>query len=145
MDNQNTTPETENKTPDTQNVFELAILLGKALKNDPHLVRMDKARAAYEADATISTLMMEYEVQQKAMQNIASGENFEPEMMEMIQDRINVLYDQIMNHPTYVELNAAQEAVNELMNAVNNTITFAITGEMPSNCTHDCSTCGGCH
>ena len=43
------------------------------------------------------------------------------------------------------ELLEAQEAVNELMNAVNNTITFAITGEMPSNCTHDCSTCGGCH
>ncbi len=138
MDHQNT-------TPDTQNVFELAILLGKALKSDPKMQRMDAARRAYEQDDTVTTLMAEYEVQQKAMQNIATGENFEPQMMEMIQNRINELYDQIMNHPTYVELNAAQEAVNELMNAVNNTITFAITGEMPSNCTHDCSTCGGCH
>ncbi len=133
----------ENNT--NNNVFELAVLLGKALKNDPRMVRMDTARKAYEEDASISTLMMEYEVQQKAMQNIAADENFEPEMMEMIQNRINVLYEQIMNHPTYVELNAAQEEVNELMNAVNNTITFTITGEMPSNCTHDCSTCGGCH
>jgi cell fate (sporulation/competence/biofilm development) regulator YmcA (YheA/YmcA/DUF963 family) len=65
--------------------------------------------------------------------------------MESIQNRINELYDQIMAAPVYVELLEAQEAVNELMNAVNNTITFAITGEMPSNCTHDCSTCGGCH
>ncbi len=135
----------ENKTPDTQNVFEIAIVLGKALKNDPRMVRMDTARKAYEEDDSITTLMAEYEVQQKAMQNIATGENFEPQMMEMIQNRINELYDQIMSHPTYVELNAAQEAVNELMNAVNNTITFAITGEVPSNCTHDCSTCGGCH
>ncbi len=135
----------ENTNIDTNNVFELAVLLGKALKNDPRLVRMDAARKAYEEDASISTLMMEYEVQQKAMQNIATGESFEPEMMEQIQNRINVLYDQIMSHPVYVELNAAQESVNELMNAVNNTITFSITGEMPSNCTHDCSTCGGCH
>ena len=137
--------ENQNKTPDTQNVFELAIVLGKALKKDPRMVRMDEARKAYEQDATVSTLIAEYEVQQKAMQNIATGESFEPQMMEMIQNRINELYEQIMSHPVYVELNAAQEAVNELMNAVNNTITFAITGEMPSNCTHDCSTCGGCH
>ena len=137
--------ENQKKTPDTQNVFELAIVLGKALKADPRLVRMEAARKAYEQDDTMTTLMTEYEVQQKAMQNVASAENFEPQMIEMIQNRINELYDQIMNHPAYVELNAAQEAVNELMNAVNNTITFAITGEMPSSCTHDCSTCGGCH
>ena len=137
--------DTKNLTPDSSNVFELAVVLGKALKADPRLVRMENARKAYEQDDTVTTLMAEYEVQQKAMQNIAIGENFEPQMMEMIQNRINELYDEIMNHPTYAELNAAQEAVNELMTAVNNTITFAITGEMPSNCTHDCSTCGGCH
>ena len=126
-------------------IFELAAELGKALKNDKRLVALEEARKAYESDETVGKLMMEYEVQQKAMQNIATGESFEPQMMEMIQNRINELYEQIMSHPVYVELNAAQDAVNELMNAVNNTITFAITGEMPSNCTHDCSTCGGCH
>ena len=42
-------------------------------------------------------------------------------------------------------MNEAQAAVNNLMNAVNNTIMFAITGEMPAGCTHDCSSCGGCH
>ena len=135
----------ENQTPDQSNVFELAIVLGKALKNDPRMLRMDAARKAYEEDDTVTTLMAEYEVQQKALQNVASAEDFDPHMMELIQNRINELYDTIMAHPTYAELNAAQEAVNELMNAVNNTITFAITGEMPSNCTHDCSTCGGCH
>ncbi len=128
-----------------QNVFELAVTLGKALKEDPRMVRMENARRAYEGDKSLNLLMSEYEVQQKAMQNLAAGENFEPQLMDMIQDRINALYEQIMAHPTYVELNGAQEAVNELMNAVNNTITFAITGEIPSNCTHDCSTCGGCH
>ena len=29
------------------------------------------------------------------------------------------------------------------LDKLNNTITFEITGEMPSSCTHDCSTCGG--
>ena len=128
-----------------KSVFELAITLGKALKEDEKLVRMENARKAYEEDVTLKTLMTEYEVQQKAIQKVAAEENFDAQLLESIQNRINELYDQIMAAPAYVELMEAQEAVNELMNAVNNTITFAITGEMPSNCTHDCSTCGGCH
>ena len=135
-----------NQTMDQKNVFELAIILGKALKNDPRLVRMEQARKAYEESAELTTLMAEYEVQQKAMENVTTGENFDPHMIQLIQDRINQLYEEITVHPVFAELNAAQEAVNELMNAVNNTIMFAITGEMPSSCTHDCSTCGGgCH
>ncbi len=140
MDNQNNT-----QNIDTANVFEMAIILGKALKADPRLVRMEAARKAYEEDKSLTGLMSEYDVQQKAMQNVAAGESFEPQLMEMIQARINELYDLITKHPTYIELNTAQEAVNELMNSVNNTIMFTITGEMPSDCTHDCSTCSGCH
>ena len=135
-----------NQNIDQKNVFELAIILGKALKNDPRLVRMEQARKAYEESPELTTLMAEYEVQQKAMENVTTGEDFDPHMIQLIQDRINQLYEEITVHPIFVELNTAQEAVNELMNAVNNTIMFAITGEMPTNCTHDCSTCGGgCH
>ena len=135
-----------NQNIDQKNVFELAIILGKALKNDPRLVRMEQARKAYEESPELTTLMAEYEVQQKAMENVTTGEDFDPHMIQLIQDRINQLYEEITVHPIFVELNTAQEAVNELMNAVNNTIMFAITGEMPANCTHDCSTCGGgCH
>ena len=122
-------------TTNNQNVFELAITLGKALKQDARLVRMENARKAYEEDPTLKQLMTEYDVQQKAIQQVASAEDFDPQLLQSIQNRINELYDQIMAAPVYVEL----------MEAVNNTITFAITGEMPSNCTHDCSTCGGCH
>ena len=36
------------------------------------------------------------------------------------------------------------KALNALMAEVNAEIKFCITGERPSTCTHDCSTCGGC-
>ncbi len=130
---------------DTSNVFEMAMVLGKAIKADPRMVRMDKAKEAMDADPGISGLMTEYEVQQKALENVAADPEYDPDMVQQIQDRINALYDQIAVHPAFVELNEAQEGVNQLMNAVNSTITFAITGEVPSGCTHDCSTCGGCH
>ena len=124
-------------------IFELAAQLGKELKKDERLVRMAKAKEAYENDMDLRTLMREYQVQQIALEKTAGQKDVEARFLEMIQDRINDLYNQIIAHPVYVELEAAQNEVNALMNAVNNTITFEITGEMPSSCTHDCSTCGG--
>ena len=134
--------DTKNLTPDSSNVFELAVVLGKALKADPRLVRMENARKAYEQDDTVTTLMAEYEVQQKALQVEITREERDTMFIDVIQKRINELYEAVMSHPVFIELNDAQAEVNELMNAVNNTITFEITGELPS-CTHDCSTCGG--
>ena len=124
-------------------IFELATKLGQELKKDERLVRMAKAKEAYENDGELRTLMREYQVQQIALEKTAGQKDVEARFLEMIQDRINQIYDQIVAHPVYVELEAAQNEVNALMNAINNTITFEITGEMPSSCTHDCSTCGG--
>ena len=123
-------------------VFELAVELGKALKNDEKLVRLADARKKYEAEPDLQKMMVEYEVQQKALQAEVMKEERDTMFIDVIQKRINELYEAIMSHPVFVELNDAQAEVNELMNAVNNTITFEITGEVPS-CTHDCSTCGG--
>ncbi len=123
-------------------IFELAQELGKALKEDEKLVRLANAKKAYENDNVIKKYMVEYEVQQKALQVELVKEERDTLFIDVIQKRIDELYDLIMKHPVFVELNDAQAEVNELMNAVNNTISFEITGELPS-CTHDCSTCGG--
>ena len=123
-------------------IFELASQLGTALKEDEKLVRLDNAKKAYEGDGELQKMMVEYEVQQKALQVELTKQERDTMFIDVIQKRINELYDSIMAHPIFVELNEAQSDVNEFMNAVNNTITFEITGEVPS-CTHNCSTCGG--
>ena len=125
-------------------IFELAAELGKALKDDEKLVRLDAAKKVYESDSDLKKKMVEYEVQQKALQVELTRDERDTLFIDTIQKRIDTLYREIMEHPVFMELNEAQSEVNELMNAVNNTITFHITGETPS-CTHDCSTCGGCH
>ena len=130
----------ENKT-----VFELAAELGKTLKEDARIIALDKAREVFEADESVKKLMTEYEVQQNAIHEEAMKEDRSEEVLNAIQDRIEAIYNQIVESDSYKVLEAAQNEVNALMEAVNNTITFNITGEEPSACTHDCSTCGGCH
>ena len=126
-------------------IFEIAEMLGKTLKEDERLVRLAKAKEAYEKDEALSGILIEFEVQQKAMENEMVKPERDEELLRMIRARIEVLYKDIAENPVFIELNEAQTEVNELMNSVNNTIMFNITGELPSSCTHDCSTCGGCH
>lgn len=125
-------------------IFEMATALGDALKQDEKLVALEAARKNYEADRQLQTLVIEYEVQQRAMQKEAVDPNCDTHMIDMIQSRINELYEAITQNETYLALERAQEEVNALMNKINGIITARITGQEPG-CTHNCATCGGCH
>lgn len=127
-------------------IFEIAAQLGKTLKEDERLVRLENAKKAYQESPELGKMMVEYEVQQKALENEVVKPEKDTQFIDIIQNRINDLYRSITEHPVFVELNEAQTVVNDLMNSVNSTIMFNITGELPSDCTHNCSTCGGgCH
>lgn len=126
-------------------IFELAAELGKKLKDDPRLVALEEAKAAYEKDPQLQKYMLEYDVQQKAMQREVAKPDRDMLFIETIQKRIDDLYKLITENPAFAELNRTQAEVNDLMNRVNQTIMTQITGEEPGGCTHNCSTCGGCH
>ena len=125
-------------------IFERATALGDALKQEEKLVALEAARKNYESDRQLQTLVIEYEVQQRAMQKEAVDPNCDTHMIDMIQNRINELYEAITQNETYLALEKAQEEVNALMNKINGIITARITGQEPG-CTHNCATCGGCH
>ena len=126
-------------------IMEIAALLGKTLKEDERLVRLEAAKNEYTSDVELQKKLLEYEVQQTALQGEITKSERDTAFIEIIQNRIDVLYKEITESPVFIKLNEVQAEVNELMNAVNMTITANITGEEPSSCTHNCSTCGGCH
>ena len=49
-------------------IFELAKLLGEAIKKDNRLVEFNEAKIAYENDMAVQSALKEYEVQQQALQ-----------------------------------------------------------------------------
>ena len=124
-------------------IFALAAELGKAIKEDERMIRMEKAKEAYESSEKIGNLMMEYGIQQQALTTMGDGDDIDTDAVTRIQDRINEIYAEITTDPIFKEIDEAQEAVNALMESVNNTIMFNATGQTP--CTHDCSSCSGCH
>lgn len=124
-------------------IMELAAELGKLIKADPRVVEMNRAQAAYEADLELQKRIMEYNAQSEALSTEYKKETQDAELIGLIEKRIHELYHEIMENENMVAFTKAQDVVNAFMAEVNGEITYQITGERP--CTHDCSTCGGCH
>lgn len=120
-------------------IMKAATELGKLIKESEAYKKLDAAKAEYEKCTEVTTYMMEYETQQKALEMVASQKDPDTVVIDEIQNRLGVLFTQITEHPVYMALYEAQSEVDKLMEEVNNQITFTITGKLP--CTHDCSSC----
>ncbi len=124
-------------------IMELAAVIGKQIKESPEGKAFLEAKAAYEGSIEINNALMEYQVQQQALEQIT--EETEPAVMARIDDRLTELYTFITEHPLFKAYEEAEMTMNGIIQKVQATIIAQVTGKMPSDCTHDCSTCGGCH
>ena len=88
-------------------IFELAAALGQKLKDDARLVALDAAKTAYEENKELQTYLVEYDVQQRAMQKAVTQEDRDLELIQSIQRRIDELYELIVKNPAFEELNRA--------------------------------------
>ncbi len=126
-------------------INEMAIMLGLRMKQEQIAQRFIKARDAYTASEELRTAFAEYNVQRMVLQEEANKEEIDNELVKRIDTRIDELFEFITKHPLYAEMEAAQDALNTELKKVMDTITAQITGVEGESCTHDCSTCGGCH
>lgn len=125
-------------------IMEAATQLGTTIKESATYKKFDAAKAAYEADAKIAEYLHEYEADRKTLDKAGTMDEVDTHLVDTLQARLDELYKLITENPVYVAYTEAQNEVNELMEMVNDQITFAITGKTP--CKHECSGCaGGCH
>ena len=127
-------------------IIELAHALGEEIAKSDEIKNLENAKNAFEMDADLQAKMSEYEADRMLL-----GEEFSKNADDMdqkaiadIRARMEELSAIICANEAYIAFANAQKAMNDLMAEVNGEIKFCITGERPSTCTHDCSTCGGC-
>ena len=127
-------------------IIELAHMLGLEIAKSSEMKKLEETKDAFEANQEIQGKMSEYETERKLLReefNKADGEDNQ-KAIESLKARLEELSSEIMANHHYTDFANAQNALNSLMDSVNAEIKFCITGERPSTCTHDCSTCGGC-
>ncbi|MBR2431899.1 MAG: YlbF family regulator [Clostridia bacterium] len=127
-------------------IIELAHNLGEEIAKSEEIKNLNTTKNAFDADEALQAKMREYEAERLLL-----GQEFAKEKAEAdekaianLKARIEELTAEISTSPVYIAFAEAQKAMNDLMAEVNAEIKFCITGERPSTCTHDCSTCGGC-
>lgn len=127
-------------------IIELAHALGEEIAKSDEIKNLESAKAAYEQNAELQAKVSEYEVDRKLMAEEFSkpADGIDEKAIADLRARIEELTREICANELYIAFVNAQNAMNSLMADVNAEIKFCITGERPSACTHDCSTCGGC-
>lgn len=118
--------------------------MGEIIRADERYTAFEAASEAYTNDPDIRVALTEYNVQQSALSEAFGAEERDEELVHAIQERIHALYQSITANPVYVAYREAGEAYESYTKAVYAEIEYAITGQR-SDCTHDCSTCSGCH
>ena len=120
-------------------------MLGMEIAKSDEIKTLEAAKEAYQTDDALQALMSEYETDRMLLAEEFSKDEVDQEAAAKLRERIEELTAEIMKNQNYIAFSEAQRGMNALMAEVNAEIKFCITGERPSECTHDCSTCSGCH
>jgi cell fate (sporulation/competence/biofilm development) regulator YlbF (YheA/YmcA/DUF963 family) len=127
-------------------IIELAHQLGVEIAKSDEIKSLNETKNAFDSNAELQALMSEYEADRVLLGQEFSKNNDEIDEKAIadLRARIEELTREISKDPVYIAFANAQQSMNKLMADVNAEIKFCITGER-DNCTHDCSTCSGCH
>ncbi len=129
----------------TEQVLNIAKDLAAALKDSDVFAAYERAKAASDADEGLQKSIGEFNLKRMVIANEMDKDTPDEALVTKVNEEMRVLYDAIMANENMKHYNIRKSYVDQLLQSVNETIMSAITGEQPENCTHDCSTCGGCH
>jgi cell fate (sporulation/competence/biofilm development) regulator YlbF (YheA/YmcA/DUF963 family) len=123
-------------------VIDKARELGELIQASDEMARVKKAEIAQEADENAQDLLKEFNMQRM---NLARDMQKGDISREDAIAKNNASFDEMLEKSDIIkEYIEAKKEFDALVNQVNQILNFYITGQDP-NCTHNCSTCGGCH
>lgn len=123
-------------------IQEKTIELGEMIQNSDEMKRVAAARIAKEEDETAKTLMLEFNMQRiNLARDMQAGKISQQDAITKNNEAFDAMIEKSEVLKEFVE---AEKALEKMTTEVKNILTYYITGHDP-NCTHDCSTCGGCH
>lgn len=123
-------------------IIEKAHELGEMIKASKEMEALNAAEKAQQEDSDAQELIADFNIKRLNLaREIQSGKLSEEEAIKKNNDAFSEMVEKSESIKNYVE---AKGKFDELVNSVNKVINVYIMGEQ-QGCTHDCSTCGGCH
>ena len=132
-------------------VIELTRELGKAIQQDDRFIAYNLAKQANDNDKELQEDMDKFSQLRKDLGTAMSAEEPDKDKIGELDKELKTVYNKIMSNKNMVVFEAAQKALEDLVNNVQQIITLCANGEDPatcqpqtSSCTGSCATCGGC-
>lgn len=128
--------------------------LGKEIQQDERFVRLQAAAKANDEDKELQDKMGEMQlISLNYQQEQEKGEAADQDKLSQLQKDYESLYNEIMSMQTMVEYSGVAHEMEHMAQYISRMIGLFFDGEDPDTCelasedacTHDCSTCGGCH
>ena len=131
-------------------IIEMTRELGKALQNDDRYIAYDLAKRANDNDEELQKQIASFEEMRSQLNTEIIKEDKDTDRIKELDQGIKDVYQKIMSNRNMMVFSAAQNALEALVNNMNQIITLCANGEDPetcepsTGCTGSCSTCGGC-
>lgn len=123
-------------------IYEKAHELGEMIKESPEMQAMNDAEEAQKNDAKSEELLKEFNLKRmNLVRDMQSGKIKQEEAVIKNNEAFAEMVKQSETIKTYVE---TKKAFDNMVQEINQILNVYITGQ-DSDCTHNCSTCGGCH
>ncbi len=128
--------------------------LGKEIQKDERFIRLQACAKANDADEELQQQMQELQlVQLKFQQEMQKGEEADKDRITELQNQYQELYTAIMQGANMMNYSVAASEMEQVAQYISGMIGQFFDGAdpetceppAPQDCTHDCSTCGGCH
>lgn len=127
--------------------------LGKEIQADPRFAALKAAAATNDADENLQKQMQEMQlISLKYQQEAEKGEEASQERIEELQKEYQDLYNEIMAGENMQKYSMAAADMEQMAQYISSMIGLFFDGQDPETCevsaeacTHDCSSCGGCH
>ena len=123
-------------------ILEKAHELGEMIRESAEMAALKEAEEAQAADETAQTLLQEFNLKRMNLaRDMQAGKIEQKEAVKLNNEAFDAMVEKSAVIKNYIE---AKKAFDMKVNEINCILNFYITGQEPG-CTHDCSTCGGCH
>jgi cell fate (sporulation/competence/biofilm development) regulator YlbF (YheA/YmcA/DUF963 family) len=129
----------------------LARQMGHAIQEEKAYKDLQIAKTTADNDKELQDLIGEFNLKRMAINNEACKEDRDEEKLRNLNTEMRDIYTKIMSNEHMTAYNNAKTDLDTVMQRVIAIITQSAEGEDPdttdysASCTHDCSTCGGCH
>lgn len=123
-------------------IIEKAHELGEMIEASEEWKALKEAETAQAEDDEAQQLVSDFNIKRMNLaREIQSGKITEEEAIKKNNEAFAEMVAKSESIKKYVD---AKDKFDKLVNSVNNVINMHIVGDQ-GGCTHDCSSCGGCH